>query len=309
MVNIASAQPTLELIWRKYKRWAETSRRRKRELQIWQCWAMILTIVGAVLEMVSAQMPVWGLNNEFWSFTGQIVAFIGGGALVVSTAIRAKKLSSSQHNAWLKARALAEAFKSAYYRYRAGIPLLNGDIPERHGLRSLSAQLDANVDIMPSNNLKASEEIKGFDPRPLDIDEYIKVRVQEQINQFYRPQARFHRQEAKRLRNCEFVLGICAAFLGLSGAIFNLANITTAWVAIITNCAAIFTIQLTAERHDFLVISYSATAARLEILLERLQEARRTGKSRDDQIRILEECEMTISNENKAWGVVLRADL
>ena len=300
MTTTPSTEPTLELAWRKYRRWAATSRRQKNEFDLWQRRAIGLAIIGAVLEMISAQMPVWGLDSGYWPRTGQVIAFIGGMFLIVSVAIGRKKIGSVQQSTWIRARSLAESFKSAYFRYRAGIPLWNGEM-SASGLSGILKDLDESTDNLRPDDLEDSQELDGFDPSLLDVDDYVKLRVVEQIDRFYRPRAKFHRQEAQRLRKWEFALGIFAALIGLLGGL-GLAKYTTAWVAIITNIAVAYATRLAAGRHDFLAVSYGATADRLESLKVRLQETRKAGQSKEDQMRIIEDCEQTISNENKAWG-------
>jgi hypothetical protein len=131
----------------------------------------------------------------------------------------------------------------------------------------------------------------------LTRDEYVQQRVRGQIA-FY-SKAETYRTSATRLRRVKFVLALAATLItavasvtGKSAPIFGISFDVAALTAVLTTIAGSVLAHIEASRFDYLVISYLATARRLE-----------------DQMNVAEgswsdfvnACENIIATENASW--------
>jgi hypothetical protein len=137
----------------------------------------------------------------------------------------------------------------------------------------------------------------------LTSDEYIKERLNAQIDRYYKVKAGEYARTAKRLRNLEFLLVLIAAALGVAAAgTTGAAGLPGlgAWVAVVTTAAAAVTTFQAAGRYDLQAITFAGTARRLTTL----RDSFKADPTRADPERIskfVDDAENAISSENEAW--------
>ena len=95
-------------------------------------------------------------------------------------------------------------------------------------------------------------------------------------------------------QKCNFVLKRMPLALGATGW-------TAGWVAFFTTITASIAAYAYASRYQYLIISYQATANRLELFRTRWQASGMTDSDVEQRNRFILDCEEAISIENSAW--------
>jgi hypothetical protein len=108
----------------------------------------------------------------------------------------------------------------------------------------------------------------------LPVSQYIKDRVDDQIK-WYRDKAQLYERYVERARIASLVLGAIAVILSVISA----TGWTAGWIAAITTITASIAAYLYSGRYQYLILSYQATARRLEALKTRWEV---DGKPEDD---------------------------
>ena len=138
----------------------------------------------------------------------------------------------------------------------------------------------------------------------LTRDQYVKERVRQQIERFYRPKADAYRKAARTLRSVELALSLFAtvvtAVVGVAGKEvlgfkFDLVAIT----AVLTTVAGAILAHIEAGRYDFMVTAYRATARRLANELANVKNV--NALSSEDWSAFVDRCENIIAEENANW--------
>ena len=130
-------------------------------------------------------------------------------------------------------------------------------------------------------------------PAVVDVDSYIVLRVDDQIDNYYRPRAVTYQRRVDWLRLVGDVLGATAVLFGAIAAAFEVLNLA-AWVPVITTVAAAVVAHIAASRYDHQIIEFLRTADELQHL-----SGNRRPKLTDTEF--VDACEAAISVENQAW--------
>jgi len=299
-VAAVDARRIVESAWRDQALWSETANRLKVELTRWRYRAAVAGVTGAFLATLAGML---GSVGEPWRWLGASIALAGAVILAVVPAVLRTKASKERVQEWVRARSASEALKEEIYRFLVGAPpygpdrspaaLIEGCQTVKHKVRDLAG-----------HTARVEPPIKE---RPLELtpDGYIDQRVTDQIEKYYRPQARKNAIKAEKLHGLEFWLGVAAAGLGAVAGFTALPEIgllphLSPWVAVVTTAGAAVTAHLAAARYDHAAMTYTATAGRLAAL----RDAWRADPSRLDPARVaklVDDCENAISTENEAW--------
>ena len=282
---------TLETVWRNQRVWSLTASRLKKSIATWRWIVLWLGIGGAVLETLAAQLATYAPQA---STVRSVLAWAGAAALAVASVVIGRKLGRYDVREWVRARSASEGLKSEVYRYLTG----SGPYAE--------TDRDAKLLARTQETMKRVEDLRRHTattqasakepPPPLNVEEYIERRVNDQINGYYRPTAAKLARRVARFRAAEFVLSLVAAALGVSAAAVP-AEAAGAWVAVATTIAGAITAHIAAERYEYLVTTYLATADRLEFLSNQWL----VGSGDADAGQFVSSCEAIISVENQAW--------
>jgi hypothetical protein len=200
---------------------------------------------------------------------------------------------------------VSEAIKGEIFMFRAGAEPYSG--PGAVGV------LQQQVRVIEEAALDLERYVAGVDvnredrpvPPSLSPKAYIEKRVMQQIEGYYRPNARLYARWLSIFRFAELVFGLVATLLGavaayISGTTPAGDTAVAAWVAVFTTLGAAMAAHVAATRYDFLVVSYYATARHLEDLVGRWRaDGEPTASSQ--WTAFVKACEDAISIENESW--------
>lgn len=287
----------LGYIWKQYRTYAATSRKHKKVLSTWRYYVLGLSIIGAILATICQQTT--GLefeNNAWWPWIPRVLGVLSAIALGLAAFFSKEILSPDQERRWVRSRSLAEALKSQAYLFVTGAPPY--DTTEAiDRLYENTEKLLGEVTDLAVEFISEEEQRKRIPPVSLTVDQYIEVRITEQIKKFYLPRAKEHQETMKRGKKISLGLGVAAVILGALGA----SGWTAGWVAVISTVTASIAAYLYAGRYQYLVISYQATARRLGLLSSRWRASGKTDADIEERNTFICDCENSISIENSAW--------
>lgn len=286
-------QEALDFIWGQYRLWDNTSVRLRASLTFWRRLVLALGVVGALAATLSTQPFVGRLADPGATWAG----YVPGGLGVLSAILLGlaaffsqKVLSPKDEEQWVRVRAAAEALKREAYLLAAGAPPYDADI-------SLATAKDINksledVESVPPDEIEGGEEPPAC---PMTVETYISSRLEDQMN-WYRRWAGDHKATLRLIGGFTFGLGALAVVLGAVSS-----SLTAPWVAVITTIIATLAAYLYAGRFQYMVISYLATARRLEALRADWKISGKSDADTDARNQLILECEGILSAENKAW--------
>ncbi|MGW4091329.1 DUF4231 domain-containing protein [Nocardia sp. NPDC004750] len=299
-------------LWARRARWAHAADAGKRRADRARATVLILGGVGAIAAAMTATiLRTSGLPQL-------VVTTIGAVCLAVATFLTAHFLTPAEFRRWSRARAVAENIKQVIYRFRARARPFLGDSALLSLHRAIAEIEEKADDLLPYvTENDTSSTPTGSSPRSdteapplLAPEDYVRLRVQHQITNYYEHRAHQYAERARRLRTWTLVLGLAATVLATVAAVLagtatvstptSLASTLTPWVAVLTTLSAGVAGHLTGRRYEFLVMSYAATARRLQQLL---QEWRAEGAPTDEQrwTAFVDDCESVIAAENQTW--------
>lgn len=297
-----SRDAALGYVWNQYHTWAATARRLKSELSSWRSRVLAFSIAGAILGTLCQLSTASEVTSRIvllptrlvWlaAWLPTVLGVLSAIALGLATYFTKELLSPKREKRWVRARSAAERLKSEAY-------LLMAKAPPYH--TSDVAELFTRIDKM-TNDLKDITAVTtaGSESSPISsisVDQYIQERVDDQINKFYLPRINEHERVVGRGRKISLGLGALAVILGALG----MTGWTASWVAVITTAIAAIASYLYAGRYQYLVVSYQATARRLDMLRARWRSSGQTDADTAERNQFILDCEDTISTENGAW--------
>ena len=300
--NQDKSNSVLAYVWGKYREYALTSRKRKAELTAWRFRVLIFGITGAILGTLCQESIRLGFNDiSNLSWVPFILGLSSAAAIGLATYFGKELVNPYQEQRWIRSRSMAEALKSEIYLFRSNSPPYDTDKKPEKLIENVE-ELLKKVEDLPTEIISEEQKQKGLLTEDLTIEEYIEKRVNDQINNFYRPSSDELKQKMKRNKNIGLSLGVFAIVLGALGLT---TGWTAGWIAVISTIAASITAFAYAGRYQYLIISYQTTANKLEQLCELWKSKGKTDNDTDARNKFIRECEAVISIENSAWMVEL----
>lgn len=282
--------------WGKYRVYAATSRKRKAQLTTWRLCVLTLGIGGAISAVLCQQSRGWELGSGF-SWLPTALGLLSAIALGLAAFFGKEVVSPDQERVWIRSRSIAEALKGQIYLFLTNAPPYNTPDKNKSLLAETEKLLDKGKDLQteqPTEDQKRERLPTGS----LTVQAYIEDRVNDQIEGFYRPRARELAQKMARIKRFGFWLGLLAVVLAALGSI---TNWTAGWVAVITTITASIAAYAYAGRYQYLIISYQATADKLELERTRWDTSGKTDADAEERNQFILDCEEVISIENSAW--------
>ncbi|MCK5543886.1 MAG: DUF4231 domain-containing protein [Desulfobulbaceae bacterium] len=298
--------------WGQYRVYAHTSRKKKKTLVTWRFIVVMLGIGGAFLGLlcqdIARLLEICEFSNKkiwYWTpdflrgyshFAPKILGALSALALGLATYFGKELVSPEQEREWIRSRSTAESLKSEIYKFFTNTAPYNDDDKAKRLLKETEKLLESVKDI-PYANLSEEEKVKRLPSDLSTVEDYIKQRVNDQIEEFYRPRSEEYTRRMELVKHIGLVIGVVVIFLGALGA----TGWTAGWVAFFTTITASIAAYAYAGRYQYLIISYQATANRLELLRTRWQASGMTDRDAEQRNRFILDCEEAISIENSAW--------
>jgi hypothetical protein len=247
--------------------------------------ALVFAVAAAVLAVAASQVA------SPYPDGGRVLS--AAAAIAAGLAALAQRRNGfEQIRDWTRARSTSEALKSEIYSYLAGGSDYLNDGDRR--LRSSSAELFEQVSDLQRHTLRVEPDSKPL-PAVHSVSTYITVRLNGQVDDYYRPKAAVYARRGRRLRTAQDLLGVGAVVLAATAATFNHDGLNV-WVPVVTTVGASLAAHITAARYDHLVIEFLRTAQHLI----RLRDDYLDNPS-EPHPTLIDTCEQAISVENQGW--------
>src|SRR5919109_4972307 len=199
-----NTSPVLGSTWQKQRVWSTAADRLKRDITWARAIALGLLIAGAILQTAASQVP-----NESVKTALHVVGVL---VLAAAPVIQQFKLGTERLRAWIRARSVSEGLKAETYLYLMGVPPYAADGRDARLLEKMQSILDKAKDLAAHTALV--EPLPSAPPQITDIEMYIEQRINQQITDYYRLQARKMAQGVKIFRELELYFSLAAALLG-----------------------------------------------------------------------------------------------
>jgi hypothetical protein len=285
--------PVLASVWDSYRDWAAFAREQQRSLTFWRALILSLGLGGAVLETLAAS----SLGETISVGNVNILGLFGFILLALAAFFGRDVLGGRTERIWVGARSVAEALKSESYKYCVRAPPYDNDDRDQK-LASKNKQISRSVGALPMIPRPSKRAERPPPEEDMNINEYVRSRLDDQIdleNGYYWKAARENNNKVKKFRRVALALGAISAVLGGFGA-FGITGVSV-WVAVFTTVSTSVAAYFQAGRFEYLVLSYSATARRLQNLVDEwLADPRPEAAG-----SFVLSCEEALSFENQAW--------
>ena len=271
------------------------SRQAKPRLFFWRRLVLGLGLAGAILETLSTRFhtaPTLGLDIN-------PLGLVGATALALGAVFSSQILGGNLERVWVRSRSVAEALQSEAYRFCMRVPPYARDDREQNLKEQRGKIVEAmrGVPLVPDVARRAAKPVPG---EGMTVATYLATRIARQTdskNGFYWESARKLKRQVRRFRNAAVTFAACSAILGAFGAA-GISEVAI-WAAVLTTVSSSVAAYFQANRYEYLLLSYTATAGRLTELSEELQDLPESSANERD--RLVLACEEAISVENQAW--------
>jgi hypothetical protein len=279
---------SLETVALDQARWTLTADRLKLGLEKARERIIGLSIMGALLAALTAQM------HAAHPVAAEAAGYAAAMALALVVVIRAQGLSRQRVQAWVVAMAASQSLRSEMYLYRTSSGPY-GDHIGGNPEATLSERRDEILEkTIPIQKYIVEQDAKIVVPLGrLDTDGYISERVNGAINEFRRGADHFVSAQAF-WQKVEYILAIFGALLAVA-LTFTHNFGYGAWVGVVTTMCVAVGADTLAERYAELTVTFQAMPDRLNRMLGRW----RTNHGTVNQL--VEQVEATLLQECHAW--------
>jgi hypothetical protein len=291
----------LDTVADRQAQWSKTADRLKSTIDNARWWVFLLSASGAVLAALASQLgggsadaaTTVSINNpRAW------VAIAAAVCLAFATFFTQRLLGADHVTTWVRARAISERLKREAYRFAAAAAPYNDQDRPKADLALDDERMKIEADGADIVQQLVTPDGPGSSPRSaIANDDYLAKRVTGQIK-WYNDKANAYAGVAKRLRRIELILAAAAtsitAIASVTGKpmILGMQFDIAAFTAVLTTLAGAVLAHVEASRYDFLVMTYRATARRLED---------RVNRSHEPWSDFVNDCENILSAENASW--------
>lgn len=271
--------------WEQQRVWSLTANHLKARIDRARALTLSLGLVAAATAVAAAQI----VGPAPWAARalGAVAAIAAGLATMAQ-----RRAGTEQIRTWTRVRSASEALKTEVFSYLAGGSAYTG--PDRdQKLASRARDLVAAVGDLQRHALGVIPDGKPI-PTVRGLDDYLTIRVDGQVNDYYRPKAFLYEARVRRLRRLGTALGVLTVIAAAVAASFDLPAMA-AWVPVATTAGASVGAHISATRYDHLIIEYLRTAQRLAYLRDTPPATRASAAA------LIDACEDAISVENQGW--------
>ncbi len=276
--------------------WSRAANQLKSRIDKARWVVLLLSVLGAILAATASQMQGAEPNVATLVAPRTWVAITGAVSLAFATFFTQRLLGADHVAVWVRARAISERLKREAFKFAAATSPY--DDPDRAKAEAVLDVERGKIEDDGSDLLQhlTLSQGQGSSPRTaLSEADYIAKRITGQIG-WYQKKAIHYRKITTALRLTELVLAALATLVTavasvgktVLGAPFDFAAAT----AVLTTVAGAVLAHIEASRFDFLVVTYLATARRLED---------RINRPHQPWSDFVNDCENVLSAENTSW--------
>jgi hypothetical protein len=274
----------LDAAWREQVVWSRIASRLKSGLETKRRTVLALAIAGAACSATAAGL---GLGTG----PGKGFAFASAVGIGLAACVQAL-IGPSAVRDWTRARSASEAIKSEVYSALAGF-----------GPADLDAQvkkISEDVDDLRGHRVAVAVPP---DPPPAvhDLASYLKLRVDNQIHDYYDKRARELTGTLRWFRGFGFGFAAIGVVFGAWAGTWEV-DWMAIWVPVITTISAAVVAHVAAGRYSYLLVEYVRTADELRRIRDRIGES---ATLTDEQL--VRRAERIISIQNEGWMAKLSA--
>jgi protein-S-isoprenylcysteine O-methyltransferase Ste14 len=286
----------LKQMWTKYRGWSARAREVRKDIDRGRWWTLILSIAAAVLATLAAQL------KPYLGDTSMVPQVISGASAVIMAVVAYLSrllLDSAAEQRWIRSRALAEAAKAESFKYVMKVPPYDGSEAGATLLEKLDSLLSSGADVA-AKDVATDQATEGMPNYPLPVADYIKQRIEDQIEGFYRPRAAENERNGSVATRATQAFSLLAAILGAIGAMYPRSGIEI-WVATIGTITGAIAAYALGRRYQQLAASYRVTADRLALRLARWQIQPDATRTEAADRALVTDIEGLIAAETQAW--------
>ena len=287
--------------WDEHVGWSKTADRLKKRVVVARTITLLLTIAGAALGTLAAAADAEPLRT--------VAGMAGTVALTLVPFIAHHFLTPEETRKWLRSRSVSEGIKSEVYAFRAGADPYT-DASALQTLQKKVREIRSYAENLETERAATGSPTEQA-PLALDTAGYLEGRVNEQIVNYYRKNAKTNASRAIQFRWAEIILAGVAAILSGVATFFGgvdpqaaegsaSAGELAGWVAVLTTIGASIATHAAASRYEFQATTYFATARQLEDLARDWASSGATAPS-PEWSAFVRACEEAISAENRSW--------
>jgi len=274
-------------VWARQSEWSQAANRMKASIDRARTTILILTVGGAVLATAAAAVA----SSAPWA--GSMLAMASAVSVGLVAVLRPRTTGPVLHR-WTRARAVAEALKSEVYLYLARSGGFAGSDRHTRLAGTTDEVLRDAADLLPQT--VGITAVRRELPAVTDAISYFPVRVDSQLNGFYRLRAHAIQQRLTLFRRLEVLLSLAGVVLAAFAAAYPQAGVGP-WVAVVTTATAAVATHVAAGRYDYQLVEYLRTADELSRILRDATHATST----DVLDELVQRAERIISIQNQGW--------
>lgn len=290
LTESTATDPALEFIWSQFKVWDITATIQKQKIFNWQLRVLILVILGSFTALLSDSLIEWGLPS-----LARVSIIIATLTVALCSFANSQILTQDGETSWVRARAVAEMFKSEAYLYQLKAAPYDSETPEVSLFDRSKSLINTVKDLTPE---LVPDDVLTDKPVPIHMtfEYYLEERVKNQLT-YFQQKAKHYNRLIKKMKNLGLFLGFIGAIMGTISA-HGLDQLTI-WIAFLNSTTASMTSFHASRKYLQLLTSYRNTAHQLTRLLHGIQ--RIPAYDLDAQRAFVISCEKVLSAESKTW--------
>lgn len=279
--------------WDEHVAWSKAATRLKSRRTNARAIVLYLTIAGAALQTLAGTVRSLSMP----------AGIAGTVALSIVPIIAGYFLKPEATRKWLRARSISEGIKSEVYTYDAGGAPYDGTNAAAKLTAKYREIRDLGKDFITERAAIALSATSA--PGPLTSDQYLALRIDQQVVEYYAKKAKEYLEKAEKFRSIEVALALLAAILSAVATYLSSHHAGDGiqlgpWVAVLTTIGGSIAAYAAAERYDVQATTFFATSAQLQDLARDWRNSGATAPS-PEWSTFVRRCEEVISAENRAW--------
>lgn len=278
----------LKSIWEHYRAYANTSGRLKTKQGRWRRWLLVASIIALLVTPFAKTFDKLHLGAVSSALTAVATVLFS-----LMAWFHREVLGDDSEQPWVRSRQTAEGLKALAFRFLGGVKPF--DTPGSDAALRQAEEFRKEAAIAP-DSVTAEQAKKDIPPAPLAILDYVKLRVDDQID-FYSKAIDRVRNANQRIVNIGLAISAAVVVFGALGALVA-KDWRDIWAPALGAAATLATAENARARHRFLIDSYSTAMSKLKFAKTRWEVS---AKKPEDDTQLIEAAEGILAAENAGW--------